>query len=198
MNTGQERIQITILLYTLFWNTRYFWEKLPGDMLITVILFIVILVLLIVGLFQLGMYLTESFPQRMRLINAGLILLISVLTFYWPLGLFDFQKLEGENKLYAFYEGTASCSTQIRLKKGNKCKKTFVCFGVEHQWGTYVQSHDTIYFHFDRDSERNDIDNFAVIELERDTTRNRLGVMYYHSKEWGGRGIPMVIKEYKR
>lgn len=136
--------------------------------------------------------------MKFRLINFGLIILISVLTYIKPLGLINFKKLEGENILYAVVEGVANCTTSIILKEGNRFKKTIICFGIDHYWGNYEIVDDTIKFHYDRISEENKEGEFAIMQILKDTTDKRLGMIHYHSEGLREKGIPMIIKELKR
>ncbi len=182
------------------WNTQYFWEYLPGlfDMGIMLTLLITIVILVLTGVYQVFKYLAEEQKDKFRLINAGLIVLVSVLTCLKPLGLIDFKKLEGENILYAMREGVANCTTSIRLKEGNRFKKTSICFGTDHSWGSYEIINDTIKFHYDKISEENKKEDFAIMQIVEDTTDKRIGIIHYHSKGLRKEGIPMKIMELNR
>jgi hypothetical protein len=80
----------------------------------------------ITGLFQVYKYATNSPKTKHRLVNIVLIALILVLTYLNPLGLIDFEKFEGENLLYATYEGTANCSISIRLKEEDRTSISYL------------------------------------------------------------------------
>ncbi len=191
---------IAIIAYSFMWNTQYFWEYLPGlfDMGIMLTLLITIVILVLTGVYQVFKYLAEEQKDKFRLINAGLIVLVSVLTCLKPLGLIDFKKLEGENILYAMREGVANCTTSIRLKEGNRFKKTSICFGTDHSWGSYEIINDTIKFHYDKISEENKKEDFAIMQIVEDTTDKRIGIIHYHSKGLRKEGIPMKIMELNR
>ena len=143
-------------------------------------------------------YVSEEQKIRFRLINISLIVLISILTYFKPLGLIDFKIFEGENVLYAMREGVANCTTSIRLKEGNRFKKTSICFGIDHYWGDYEIIEDTIKFHYDNISEENKRDDYAIMQIINDTADKRLGLIYYHSEGLRKEGIPMFIRELKR
>jgi len=199
LNSGQKKILKAIVAYVIIWNSQYIWEYLPGifDMIIIIMLLITIVILVIVGIYQLFKFFTEKPTINFRLLNIGLIMLISVLSYFKPLGLIDFEKYEGENIVYAMYEGVANCTTSIRLKSGNKFKKTSICFGKDHYWGKYEIVNDTIKFHYNRTSEENKEDDYAILQLEDDTTSQRLGLIHYHSTGLRKEGIPMIIRELK-
>jgi hypothetical protein len=56
---------------------------------------------------------------------------------------------------------------------------------------------DTIIFHYDKISEENKENDFAIIQLSEDKLDKRLGVIHYHSEGLRKEGIPMMIKELK-
>lgn len=199
LNSGQKKILIAILSYTLIWNSQYLWEYLPGlfDMGIILLLMITIVVLVLIGIYQAYKYVSEEQKIKSRLLNISLIATVSILTYFKPLGLIDFKKFEGENILYAMREGVANCTTSIRLKEGNRFKKTSICFGIDHFWGDYEIVNDTIKFHYDKTTEENNLNDFAILQVNEDKLDKRLGVIHYHSEGLRKEGIPMVIKELK-
>ena len=193
MNPPQRKILIAIIAYALIWNTKYWWEYLPGlfDLGIILLLLITLIVLILTGLYQAYQYVSGKNKVPFRLVNIALIALISILTCLYPLGLIDFEQLEGKNILYARREGVANCTTSIRLKAGNRFKKTVICFGTDHYWGDYEIVKDTIKFHYDRISGPNQQNDFAVMQLSKDTSGKNFGLIQYYSE--GFRGIPMAI-----
>ena len=172
---------------------------MPGlfDLVIILLLMITTVVLVLVGIYQVYKYVAEEQKVKFRLINISLIVTVIVLACFKPFGLIDFKKFEGENILYAMREGTINCTTSIRLKEGNRFKKTSICFGIDHFWGNYEIVNDTIIFHYDKISEENKENDFAIIQLSEDKLDKRLGVIHYHSEGLRKEGIPMMIKELK-
>jgi len=164
---------------------------------IILLLIITIVVLVLIGIYQAYQYLSEEQKINFRLINISLIAIISILTYFKPLGLIDFKKFEGENILYAMREGVANCTTSIRLKEGNRFKKTSICFGIDHFWGDYEIVNDTIKFYYDRTSEENEQNDFAIMQVSGENSDKRLGVIHYHSEDIRKEGIPLMIKELK-
>jgi hypothetical protein len=167
-------------------------------MAIILLLITTITVLVLTGIYQAYKYVSEEQKIKFRLVNISLIAIISVLTYFKPLGLIDFKQFEGENILYAMREGVANCTTSIRLKAGNRFKKTSICFGTDHFWGDYEIVNDTIKFHYDKISEENKRDDYAIMQIVSDTTDKRLGLIHYHSEGLRKEGIPLIIRELKR
>lgn len=200
LNSGQKKILIAIIAYSLVWNSQYLWEYLPGlfDIGIILLLLITIVTLVLIGIFQAYKCVTEKQKIKIRLINVGLIALISILTYHKPLGLIDFKIFEGKNILYAMHEGVANCTTSISLIEGNRFKKTSICFGVDHVWGNYELANDTIKFHYDKTSEDDKQNDFAIMQITNDTSDERLGLIHFHSEGLRKEGIPMVIRELNR
>lgn len=197
MNPGQKRLLWAILAYFLVWNSRYFWEYLPGlfDLGITLLLFFAFFVLAFIGLYQLFMLISEQPKVPFRGINVVLIVSALLLSYLKPLGLIDFQKLEGRNLLYAVYKGAANCSTLIKLKEGNRVKKTSICFGVNHYWGTYEVSGDSIRFHYDEPTVDNKAGDYGVLEFRTTTSGTREGFLYYFTEGGYKRGLPLFVRE---
>jgi hypothetical protein len=54
LNSGQRKILIAIIAYTIIWNSQYLWEYLPGlfDMEISLLLMITIVALVLIGIYQ--------------------------------------------------------------------------------------------------------------------------------------------------
>jgi hypothetical protein len=54
LNSGQRKILIAIIAYTIIWNSQYLCEYLPGlfDMEISLLLMITIVALVLIGIYQ--------------------------------------------------------------------------------------------------------------------------------------------------
>jgi hypothetical protein len=195
MNPGQKKLLKAIIIYTLVWNTSYFWEYLPAlfDMGIFLLLLLTIATLLPIAAYQVYKYLTEEHKVKFRLVNAGLIALLAVLTFYKPLGLIDFKKFEGEDILFAVAKTVANGTISIRLKEGNRFKKTINSFGVDNYWGSYEMINDTLKLHYDINTDSGKENDFATLEIPSDTSGGNLGYVYYHTEGVSKRGVSMKI-----
>ena len=200
LNIGQKKILIVIFTYVLIWNSQYLWEYLPGlfDIGIIFLLKITIFIINLIGIYQIFKFVSEVHKVKFRLVNIILIVAVSILSYFNPLGLIDFKKFEGKNILYAMREGVANCTTSIRLKERNRFKKTSICFGTDHFWGDYEIKGDTIKFYYDNISEENKRDDYAIMQIINDTADKRFGLIHYHSEGLREEGIPMIIRELKR
>lgn len=139
---------ITTLAFFLLVNTTYYWEgklghfAFPAFLLLGALYFGFVIALLL----QLYLAIKERFKQKSRFINIGLLTAVLLLTFYKPLGLIDFDKLEGNDVLVAKREGAANCMTILKLKHNFTFSERNVCFGVTETKGTFRIVNDTIYF----------------------------------------------------
>ena len=141
-------IIITTLVFFLLVNTTYYWEGKLGLFAFPAFLILaaVYLGLAFALLRQLYLTVKEKFKQRHRLITIGLLTTVLVLTFFKPLGLINFDKLEGNDVLVAEREGSANCLTTLKLKDDFTFRERIGCFGVSEIKGTFRVVKDTIYF----------------------------------------------------
>lgn len=110
-----------------------------------------LLVAFYLGLFvallrQLVLAIKEKFKDRERLATITILTIVLVVTYFKPLGLIDFDKLQGDDILVAKQEGAANCMTIFRLKKNNKFREKNICFGSVETTGNYKIQNDTIFF----------------------------------------------------
>lgn len=162
-----KKLIVTTIIFFLTVNTTYYWEGKIGIFLIPVLLILIVMYLGLVLLLltQISILISENFTNKSRLINVILLALVLTLTFFYPLGLFDFDKLEGENILIAEREGSANCMITLKLKDNFTFKSRSVCFGVTETKGEYHLQNDTIYFdNTNLQSHGNEFYAFAVIE----------------------------------
>lgn len=102
---------------------------------------------LFVGLLrQLFLAIKEKFKDRERLVSIAILTTILVLTYFKPLGLIDFEKLQGNDILVAQQEGAANCMTIFKLKENKKFREKNICFGTFETTGDYKIQNDTIFF----------------------------------------------------
>ena len=199
MKSGQKKLFILTLVYGVVWNTQYFWENLPGllDMAVILLLLLTLVTIFFIGIFQVYKLIIEKPRDKFRIMNIALVVMIITMNYFKPHGIIDFKKFEGEDILYATYEGVANCTTSIRLKENNRFKKTTACFGIDHYWGDYQIVGDTIKFIYDKRSGANKTVDFAILAIEKDTLKERIGIIHYHSEGIRKEGIPMIIHELK-
>ncbi|TSD66560.1 hypothetical protein FFF34_003905 [Inquilinus sp. KBS0705] len=139
----------TIILFLLL-NTAYYWEGLLSFLLIPATLlmalcYVVIIIYLLGELFRL---IRGRFKDRIRLYQTGVIIVLMILIGIRPLGIINFDKLEGKDLFIADREGAANCTITLKLKANSKFYINSVCFGVDKYWGTYQIVKDTIKFNF--------------------------------------------------
>ena len=65
-----------------------------------------------------------------------------------PFGIVNFEKFEGKDLFIGWQEGTANCSTTLKLKENKKFTITSFCFGEDKIRGTYSLKGDTIKLKF--------------------------------------------------
>ncbi len=139
---------ITTIIFFLIINTTYYWAGKLG--LFAFLLFLLLIVaffgLVIILFWQIYLAIKEKFIDKHRLVQIGLLTIVLVLTFIKPFGLFDFEKLEGNNLLVAEREGAANCMTILKFKDDYTFKERSVCFGVTEIKGKFHLQNDTIYF----------------------------------------------------
>ena len=158
---------IATIIFFLTINTTYYWEGKFGSFAFPafLILAIVYLGLAIALLRQIYLAIKERFVDIPRLLIIGLIALVLVLTFFRPMGLIDFEKLESNAILIAQREGAANCMTTLKLKDDYTYRERSVCFGVTEIKGKFHLQNDTIYFdEVNIGRHENEFYEFAVIK----------------------------------
>lgn len=139
---------ITTMVFFLTVNTYYFWEGNLGPFAFHTYMFLtVVYIVLAIGLLgHLIFAVKEKFADRQRLFVITFLALILALTFLFPRGIINFDKLEEKDLLVAQLEGAANCTTTFKLKEDNKFVERSVCFGVTETKGIYKLKGDTIFF----------------------------------------------------
>lgn len=139
---------ITTIVFFLTVNTTYFWEGKLGLFAMPAFLILVLIYfgLAIALLRQLYFAFKEKFVDKFRLLIVGLVATILCLTFFFPFGVINFDRLSGDDLLVAQREGAANCMTTFKLKDNKTFIEKSVCFGVAEIRGNYKIVHDTIYF----------------------------------------------------
>jgi len=162
---------ITTIAFFLTVNTVYFWEGKLGLFAIPAFLILVLIYfgLAIAFVRQLYFSVKEKFIDRYRLIMLGLMAAILCLTFIYPFGIIDFDKLSGDDLLVAQREGAANCMTTFQLKDNHTFRERSVCFGVTEIKGNYKILHDTIYF----ENVERDFYKFAVVRPSKSNEDNK-------------------------
>jgi len=142
------RLLITTFVFFFLVNTNYYWEGKLGLFAFPAFLLLaaVYLGLAIALVQQVYFLIKENFRQKKRVLLTGLLTGVLLLTYLNPLGLVDFDKLEGNDVLVAEREGSANCLTTLKLKDDFTFRERIGCFGVSEIKGTFRVVKDTIYF----------------------------------------------------
>lgn len=147
------QIILTTLIFLII-NTSYFWESELGIlfMFVIILVFIIFFILSIELVRQLYISAKNNFSEKSR--NILLIFMISclVLIVVKPIGIINFENLEGENRIVAQAEGVANCTATLKLKTNEKFIYEDICFGIDRIKGEYKITNDTIHFKKSRKS----------------------------------------------
>ena len=179
-----------LLLLTV--NTSYYWENLPGlfDMAILFLTLIGFIILIIVFINQLIKGITEKFKNRIRVLNLLISLTVLILTYLHPFGFINFEKIiYGEDIYFAQYEGAASGTISLKLKKENTFIEKSVFFGVENYKGNYEVKNDTLFLIYDNKSNFNEAFSFCIEDI-----KFKDHLLYYRNIN---DTIPLRMKTYK-
>lgn len=143
-----KRLIILTAVFFLVINTSYFWQILVGGYLfpVTILLGMFFIVLLVALPITIGKAYEEKYKNKPRLFSIIFLSLTLVLTVFFPSGVINFERFEGNSLLIAHYEGAANCTTTLKLKANNKFKIQSICFGVDEVKGEYEIKQDTIFF----------------------------------------------------
>lgn len=176
---------IATFIFFLLVNTVYFWEaKLGGYAFFSffgMILFFIVLAVLLAR--QILFAAKEKFNDRKRLFTIAIVSFVLLLAIIFPAGLINFDQLEGYDVLVAGREGSANCTTTLKLKENNTFIEKRICFGITEVHGNYQIKNDTIYFEAVKaDRDGNEFYSFAVIEPSLFfPNQNRFDIVRYKS-----------------
>ncbi len=109
-------------------------------------LVLIFFILAIALLRQLFLAIREKLTDKHRLLTIGLLTIVVCLTFFFPLGLINFDRISSDDLLVAQREGAANCMTTFKLKDNKTFVEKNMCFGVTEIRGNYKIVRDTIYF----------------------------------------------------
>lgn len=177
---------ITTILFFLTVNTIYFWESKLGLIAFPAFLLLVLifLILSIILLQQTYLVITEKFEDKMRIFSIVLLTTVLCLTFLFPTGLFNFNKLSHHDILVAEREGAANCMTTFKMKDNHKFSERNVCFGVTEVSGNFKIINDTIYFeNVELGRDVREFYEFAVVRQSKyRTSKDAFDLVRYKSK----------------
>ena len=192
-------IIISIIFFTLV-NTSYFIEKLPGlwDILIAIITTLGFLVLGIILIGQLYKLFKEKLGDKSRIISTIVLIITLTVTSIFPLGVINYEDLQGEDLLVASLEGVANCQTVLKIKKNNKFIQTSLCFGVDKWNGTHQIVGDTIKLNYIDTVDLNRKYAYGLIKLTENKEYIKIGRILMFQSYKDTIGLPMNIDYYDK
>ena len=190
---------ISIIFFTLV-NTSYFIEKLSGiwDILIAIVTTLGFLVLGIILIGQLFKLFKEKLGDKSRIISTIVLIITLTVTGIFPLGVINYEDLQGEDLLVASLEGGANCQTVLKIKKNNKFIQTSLCFGVDKWSGTHQIFGDTVKLNYVDTADLNKKFAYGLIKLTKNKEYIKIGRILMFQSYKDTMGLPMNIDYYDK
>lgn len=140
-------LSATVIFFFLV-NTAYYWESKMGiyAMITFLLLGLYFVILTILFLTQVYSSVREKLRNRQRLVLIGVMVMVLGLTYAYPGGVIKFEKFESPGVLIARREGSANCTTVLKLREDHSFVEQNVCFGMSEIAGTYTIKQDTVFF----------------------------------------------------
>lgn len=186
----QTSFSILIFIVFLVMNTSYLWEENSGIFAFFWGLFLMFsfFIIGIIQLISIGIIIfKKKFELKRILLNLFNIGLLTILFFY-PNGILK-PKDTREIYLEAFAEGSANCTTSLKLFKNKEFKELNICFGVTSAEGTYRIESDTVYFDTKIIPKHSDgYFDFAVIK------KRESEIIRFHEKDSIGKRLKIKSK----
>ncbi len=158
------------------------------------LLILYFLVLTVILLGQAFFAVREKLRNKNRLILIGLMTVVLALSFLYPSGLINFDKLERDSIFIAQREGAANCMTTLKLRDDKTFIERNVCFGVTETTGTYNVKDDTIFFHnVSLGRHESDLYKFAIIKSRETKSEKYLGDLVRYKDHSDTTGIALWI-----
>ena len=167
------------------------------------LLLLIIYFLLLVALLLIQAYFSirEKFNNRQRLFVAALMTVVLALSFLYPGGLINFDKLESDSILIAQREGVANCMTTLKLRQDCSFTERNVCFGVTETTGTYKIKGDSVFFeNISLGRNKSNFYKFAVIKKQEINTKKYSGdlVRYKDYSDTTGLALQIIKNDFIR
>lgn len=136
-----------VLLFLLI-NTQHFWiQEIEFFAIILYLLEIILFIGLIIStILKLYKYFDDDERNFKKGIPVFISIIVLILVFLYPSGIITDNTIYGKDKLFAFSEGTASCSISYHFKSDSIYIVNSFCFDSSRKLGKYYIKHDTIYF----------------------------------------------------
>jgi len=140
----------------------------------------------------------EKLKNRTRLFLIGIMTAVLGLSFFYPGGLINFDKLENDSVFIAQREGSANGMTTLKLRDDKTFIERNVCFGVSETTGTYNIKGDTIFFNkVSLGRHESEFYKFAVIKKRETKNEKYLGdlVRYKNHSDTTGHALWIIKNE---
>ena len=118
------------------------------------------------------------------------------MTSIFPLGVINYEDLQGEDLLVASLEGVANCQTVLKIKKNNKFIQTSLCFGVDKWSGTHQIVGDTVKLNYIDTVDLNKKFAYGLIKLTKNKEYIKIGRILMFQSYKDTIGLPMNIDYY--
>lgn len=190
-----KKILIISIIFFFLVNTSYFIEKLSGlwDFLISIIIMLGFVVLGIILIGQLHKLFKEKLSDKFRIISTVVLVITLTLTYIFPMGIINYEDLQGEDLLIANIEGSANCQTVLKIKKNNKFIQSSLCFGIEKWSGTHQIIGDTIKLKYIDTIDLNNKFAYGLIKLTKNKEYIKIGKVFMFQSYKDTIGLPMNI-----
>jgi hypothetical protein len=147
-------------------------------------------------LVQLYRPIRERFKNRKRITTIVCLTIVLGISFLYPDGLIDFERLQGKDLIVAQREGAANCTITFRFKKTNQFSETDICFGVERGRGTYLMKDDTVYLNYNRSTGSKGKYSFAVIKLHSTEFSQAMGEVKFFKEKNDSLPLILILTKY--
>jgi len=133
-------IRISIMSLFLLVNIIEVWKYKLGFLFFFVVAFSLIyyLVLVFVGVYQVGLSVHEQFKNPRRNWTLGILVLGLVLIYIKPTGFIDFDKNTKKQVLVAHYESSASCGYRFSCFADSTYEYKSFCYKADKVTGRYT------------------------------------------------------------
>jgi len=192
-------IWISIFAFFFIIQTAYYWEGKSRAILVpaSLILIFTYLTLLFVLLKQIVLLFKRKFSEKNRVFLIMALASVLFLTAYAPHGLIDFDQLEGKDILIAGREGSANCTTTLKLKENGKFSTTIICFGMERMSGKYHIKKDTVFFDYDNNKNTRELYQFALVDSTLSWNKKDGLFLYKNKNDKSPNQLIIVLNEIK-
>lgn len=178
-----KKVTYGLVIFFILVNSQFLH---PADFeypfLFFLFLFLFWIVLAISVIIQFIYILKEGFKLKKHLLPLGIALFVLTSAVYFPFGFIRKEVFEPPLALLASREGSANCTTTLKLFEYQEFTQSTFCFGKKVNQGTYHQRNDTVFFEFAKND--SSLYDFGTIEmLDYDGPHKLLGTLYLYKND---------------